>query len=80
MSDILICRWAGAVIDSERCLTPTRALPLRCRLASAKMRSDHLLCLDPGWGRCLLDGHLGRDDLVVRLPQLHPLVIPCARR
>ena len=26
------------------------------------------------------DDHLGRDDLVVRLPQFHPLVIPCARR
>src|SRR5512146_2081527 len=38
-----------AVIDSERCLTPARALPLRCRLASAKMRSGHLLCMDPRW-------------------------------
>ena len=36
---------AYAVIDSERRLTPTRALPLRCRLASAKMRSDHPLCI-----------------------------------
>jgi hypothetical protein len=25
-------------------------------------------------------GHLDRDDLVVRLPQFHPLVIPGARR
>jgi hypothetical protein len=36
-------------IDSERRLTPTLALSLRCRLASAKMRSDHLLCMSPGW-------------------------------
>jgi hypothetical protein len=27
-----------------------------------------------------LDDHLGRDDLVVRLPQFHPLVIRSARR
>jgi hypothetical protein len=45
---------AGGVIDSDRRLTPTRALPLRCRLASAEMRSDHLLCMDPDDARCLL--------------------------
>jgi hypothetical protein len=26
------------------------------------------------------DDHLDRDDLVVRLPRFHPLVIPSARR
>jgi hypothetical protein len=26
------------------------------------------------------DDHLDRDDLIVRLPQFHPLVIPRARR
>ncbi len=26
------------------------------------------------------DDHLDRDDLAVRLPQFHPLVIPGARR
>jgi len=26
------------------------------------------------------DRHLDRQDLVVKLPQFHPLVIPCARR
>jgi hypothetical protein len=36
------------VIDSEQRLTPTRALSLRCRLASAKMRSVYLLCTDLG--------------------------------
>ena len=41
---------ACPVIDSERCLTPNQALPLRCRLASVKMRSGHLLCMgSPGW-------------------------------
>src|SRR5690348_8374783 len=36
---------ACAVDGSERRLMPTRALPLRCRLASAKVRSDHLPCM-----------------------------------
>ena len=47
----VIARSADGVgrIDSERFLTPTLPLPLRCRLASAKMRSDHLLCMAPGW-------------------------------
>ena len=70
---------ACAVIDSEGCLTP-RALPLRCGLASAKMRSDHLLCRDPRMVAVSFDDLLGRDDLVVRLPQFHRLVIPGARR
>jgi hypothetical protein len=72
---------ASGVIDSERRLTPTRALPLRCRLSSAEMRSDHLLCMDPQMVRGVsFDDHLDRDDLVVRLPQFHPLVISSARR
>jgi hypothetical protein len=45
------------------------------------MRSDHLLCMDPRMVRGVsFDHHPGRDDLVVRLPQFHPLVIPGARR
>jgi hypothetical protein len=44
------------------------------------MRSDHLRCMDPDGGGVSFDDHPGRDDLVVRLPQFHPLVIPCARR
>jgi hypothetical protein len=46
-----------------------------------EMRSDHLLCMDPRMVRGVcFDGHLDRDDLVVRLPQFGPLVIPGARR
>lgn len=66
------CRWAGAVIDSERCLTPTRTLPLRSQFASVKTRSNHLPCMDPDGGGVSFDDHLDGDDLVVRLPQLHP--------
>jgi hypothetical protein len=54
-------------IDSERCLTPTLALPLRCRLAPRLVRG------------AFVDHHLDRDELVVRLLQFHPLVIPGAR-
>jgi hypothetical protein len=62
-------RTACAVIDSERRRMPTRALPLGCRLASAKVRSDHRLCTDPRMVRGVsLDDHPDRDDLVVRLP------------
>jgi hypothetical protein len=72
---------ACGVIDSERCLTPARALPLCHRLASAEMRSDHLLCTDPRMVRGVcFDDHPARDDLPVRLPQSHLLVIPGARR
>jgi hypothetical protein len=72
---------ACAVIDSERRLTPTRALPLRCRLALAKMRSDHPPCIGSRMVYGVsFDDHLDRDDLVVRLPQFHPLVIASARR
>jgi len=34
----------------------------------------------PDGARCPFDDHLNRDDLVVSLPQFHPLVIPGARR
>jgi len=70
---------ASAIIDSGRRLRPARALPLRCRLASAEMHSDHLLCMNPDGALVSFDGHLDHDDLVVRLPQFHPLVIPSAR-
>jgi hypothetical protein len=79
----VVARSADGVrrIDSERFLVPTLALPLRCRLASAKMRSDHLLCMAPRLVRGVsFDDHLDRDELVVRLAQFHPLVIPSAQR
>ena len=71
------CRSAGAVIDSERCLTQTRALS--ARIGEDALRSPALHG-PPDGGDVCFDGHLGCDDLVVRLPQFHRLVIPGARR
>jgi hypothetical protein len=43
--------------------------------------SDHPPCIGSGMVRGVsYDDHLDRDDLVVRLPQFHPLVIARARR
>jgi hypothetical protein len=75
----LSCRWAGAVIDSGRCLTPTRRYPYA--VGSHRPRCAPVTC--SAWtpdGGVSFDDHLGRDDLVVRLPQFHPLVITGARR
>jgi hypothetical protein len=71
-------RHLGSIHDAPAFISGE---PLRCRLASAKMRSDHLLCMGPRMVRGVsFDDRLDRDDLVVRLPQCHPLVISGARR
>jgi alkylated DNA nucleotide flippase Atl1 len=63
---------ACAVIDPERRLTPARALPLRCRLASAKMRSDHPLCMgSPDGARCL--AYVARPTVFAHFPRKEDL-------
>jgi hypothetical protein len=53
---------------------------LSARIGEDALRSLTYSIWTPDGGGVSFDDRLGRDDLVVRLPQFHPLVIPGARR